>query len=200
MKKHLEEIADVRVGYQFRGKVTADPHGAVRVVQIKDVDSDLRIRVDDLTPVAVDRAEPYLIRREDVLFLGRGHRLYGTVVPDVPPNTIATGYFFILRADPAVIVPEYFAWALNQREFQEALRPFHRGSHMPMISRTDLAALAVQVPPLSVQREILHLNQLLAEELRLMEAIGRHRSRLVEAVSQQLMHMPHRHRSDHHAQ
>lgn len=191
MKKHLEEIAEMRVGYQFRGKVTADPRGTVRVVQIKDVAPDLRIQVDDLTPVAVDRAEPYLIREEDVLFLGRGHRLYGTIVPEVPPNTIATGFFFILRADPAVIAPEYLAWALNQRDFQEAIRPFHRGSHMPMISRSDLAAVAIDVPPLRVQHDVLRLNRLLDEELRLMEAIGRQRSRLVEAVSRKLTHQSH---------
>jgi hypothetical protein len=189
MKKRLRDIADFRIGYQFRGKVKPDPTGAVRVVQIKDIDSDLRIRVPDLTPVSIDKPEPYLTQAGDVLFLNRGHRLYAVVVPELPPNTIATGYFFILRPNPRVMLPEYLAWSLNQPDFQDSLRPYHRGSHIPMVSRIDVEELKIQVPPLEVQRRILALNDLLDEERRLFAAIQEKRSLLVQAVSRKLMNV-----------
>ena len=187
MKKRLKDIADFRVGYQFRGKVNPDPTGTVRVIQIKDVDADLRIRVDDMATVTIDRPEPYLTQPGDVLFLGRGHRLYAVVVPEIPPNTIATGYFFILRTNSRVVLPEYLAWSLNQPEFQDTLRPYVRGSHIPMVSRSDVEQLQIQVPPLHVQEQVLRLNHLLGEERRLSAAIQVKRGLLVQTISRQMI-------------
>ena len=196
MKKRLRDIAEIRIGYQFRGKVTPDPTSDVRVVQIKDIDSDLRVRVSDLTTVRIDKPEPYLTQAGDVLFLNRGHRLYAVVVPELEPNTIATGYFFILRPNYRVVLQEYLAWSLNQPDFQESLRPFHRGSHIPMVSRIDVEELRIQVPPLDVQRRILALNNFLDQERRLFAAILEKRSLLVQAVSRKLMHDPVTERDD----
>jgi hypothetical protein len=187
MKKRLKDIADFGIGYQFRGKVKPDPTGAVRVVQIKDIDDELRIRVADLVSVNVERPEPYLTQRGDVLFLSRGHRLYAVVVPEVMPNTIATGYFFILRPKDRLVVPEYLAWSMNEPAFQESLRPYLRGSHMPMVSRADVEDLRIHLPPLDVQQRILTLNHLLGEERRLSTAIQERRTLVVQAVSRKLI-------------
>lgn len=188
MKKRVRDIAEFRIGYQFRGKVKPDPLGAVRVIQIKDIDPDLRVRVSDLVAVNMHRPEPYQTEAGDVLFLGRGHRLYAVVVPVVEPHTIATGYFFILRPNPRLVLPEYLAWSLNQPDFQESLRPYHRGSHIPMVSRTDVENLRIEVPPLEVQHRILTLNELLDRERHLFAAIREKRSLLVQAASRKLMH------------
>lgn len=187
MKRQLREIADFRVGYQFRGKVESVPTGTVHVVQIKDIEADLRIRAAELVTVHLDRPDPYLIQAGDVLFLSRGRHLYSVVVPEVEPNTIATGYFFILKPKAHAVLPEYLAWSLNQPDFQESLRPFHRGSHIPMVSRTDVENLRIEVPQLDVQRQILTLNELQCREGQLFAAIQSKRSLLVQAVSQRLM-------------
>ena len=187
MKKHLGDIAEFRTGYRFRGKVKPDPGGTVRVVQIKDIDADLRIQATDLVTVIIDRPEPYLIQKGDVLFLSRGHRLYAVSVPAVEPNTIATGYFYILRPKGRAVLPEYLAWSLNQSHFQESLRPYHRGSHIPMLSLTDVENQRIQVPPLDLQQRILRLHELLDQERRLTTAIQERRSLLVQAVSRKLM-------------
>ncbi len=187
MKKRLLDIAEFRTGYQFRGKVKSNPAGTVRVVQIKDIDPDLRIRRADLVTVALDRPEPYLVQAGDVLFLGRGHRLYAVLVSEVEPNTIATGYFFILRPNPRLVLPTYLAWSLNQPDFQESLRPVQRGSHIPMVSRADVENLRIEAPPLDLQQRILTLNGLLDRERRLYAAILEKRGLLVQAVSRKLM-------------
>lgn len=187
MKKRLKDIADFGIGYQFRGKVKPNPKGAVRVVQIKDIDNDLRIRVDDLVSVNVERPEPYLTQQGDVLFLSRGHRLYAVVVPEVMPNTIATGYFFILRPRDRLVLPEYLAWSMNEPAFQESLRPYLRGSHMPMVSRADVEDLRIHLPPLAVQERIIDLQRLFDRERELTTAIQQKREALLHAVSGKLM-------------
>lgn len=188
MKKRLKDIADFRVGYLFRGKVKPDPSGSVRVVQIKDVDAKRRINTAGLEQVNIDKPEPYLVQPDDVLFLSRGHRLYATVVPEVEPNTIATGYFFILRPNDETVYPAYLAWTLNQPAFQESLKPYRRGTHIPMVSRADVENLRIQIPPLDVQRKIVKLNELMEKERRIVSTIQEKRRLLVQAASRKMMH------------
>jgi len=187
VKRQLRDIADFRIGYQFRGKVTPDPAGTVRVVQIKDIDANLQIRTTDLTPVEIDRPDSHLIREGDVLFLSRGHRLYAVIVPKVDAKLIATGYFFVLRTNQQILLPEFLAWSMNEIDFQERVRPFHRGTHMPMISKTDLENIQIDVPPMEVQHQILALNGLLNEERRLSTSILEKRTALVQSVLRKLM-------------
>lgn len=187
IKAKLKDVAECRVGYHFRGRITPNPSGSVRVIQIKDIDTDLRIDMRNLVRVEIDRSEQHLARQGDVLFLSRGHRLYAVVVPNVDANTIATGYFFILRPKEAGLLPEFLAWSMNQPEFQERVRPFHRGTHMPMISKTDLENIQIDVPPMDVQRQILSLNELMDEERRLSAAILEKRTALIQTVLRKLM-------------
>jgi hypothetical protein len=184
MKKRLADLATIRTGFQFRGRVESDPTGNVRLIQIKDIDDERRIRTDALIPVQVDRPEPYLVQQGDVLFLARGHRQFATVIADPLQDAIATGFFFILTVDPKRVHSAYLTWCINQPEFQEAMRPFVRGSHMPLVSKTDFQELTIPVPPLDVQRRIVALNELLDRERRLTTAIQEKRSALVHALSQ----------------
>jgi hypothetical protein len=183
MKKRLKAIADVRAGYQFRGKVEPDHEGAVRVIQIKDVDEQRRICTGDLVAVKLDRPERYLVHKGDVLFLARGHRQFATAVAEPLANTIATGYFFILRLRTDRVMPAYLAWFINQSQFQEAMRPYVRGSHMSLISKADFQELTVELPPLPVQQSIVRLDQLVVQERRLLAELAERRASLIEVVS-----------------
>jgi restriction endonuclease S subunit len=188
MKKRIASVADVHVGYQFRGKVEPDPRGNVRVIQIKDIDLNRRVRFDDLVRVRLDRPDPYLTEAGNVLFLARGHRQYAVVVTEPVQDVIATGFFFILRLKTTHLLPEFLAWSINQPKFQEAMRPFVRGSHMPLVSKTDFQELTVPVPSLNVQRRIVTLNDLLDQERKLTATLQEKRAALVHALSQKAAH------------
>jgi restriction endonuclease S subunit len=187
MKKRIRDIAEIRTGYQFRGKVEPAEDANVAVIQIKDIDDRLNVRLDDLLPVRVDNPEPYLVSQGDVLFLSRGHRQYAAMISESVKDTIATGYFFILHPDERRIRPEFLAWSINQPEFQDALRPFTRGSHMPLVSKTDFQDLTILLPSMAVQDRILALNQLVDRERDLTAALQQKRGELVQAVSRDLL-------------
>lgn len=187
MKTTIKAVADIFTGYQFRGKVSASEDANVTVIQIKDVDDQLVVHTADLVPVKIDNPEPYLVSQGDVLFLSRGHRQYATVVTEPVRDTIVTGYFFILRPKASVIRSSFLAWTINQFEFQEALRPFVRGSHIPLVSKSDFRDIAIRVPPLVVQDRIMDFQSLFDRENQLLAAIQARRQRLVQAVSQQLL-------------
>ena len=187
MKNRLRDIAEIRSGYQFRGKVSADEDANVTVIQIKDIDDRLNVRTDDLIPVKVDKPESYLVSQGDVLFLSRGHRQYAAVISEPVQDTIATGYFFILRPTTKLVQTEFLAWSINQSDFQEELRPFVRGSHMPLVSKTDFQDLLITLPPLAVQRQILQLQNLFDRERELTSALLQKRGELVQAISRLLL-------------
>lgn len=187
MKKKLKDIADIRTGYQFRGKVMASDDANVSVIQIKDVDEHLFVHISDLVPVKVENPEPYIVSQGDVLFLSRGHRQYATVVTEPVQDTIATGYFFIVRPKANVIRTSFLAWTINQPEFQEGVRPFVRGTHIPLVSKMDFQDIAIRVPPLAVQDRIMTFQSLFDREKKLSAAIQEKRQQLVQAVSHKLI-------------
>lgn len=189
MKKKLKELVmgEVRAGYQFRGKVTAREDSNVSVIQIKDVDEHYFIHTSRLLKVRVDRPEGYLVQENDILFLSRGSRHYAAVLTTAVMNTIATGYFFILRPKTSVIEPRFLAWSINQPDFQEALRPFIRGTNIPIVSKTDFQGMIINVPPLLVQNRIMEIQTLLGREKQLSAAIQAKRQQLAQAISHQLI-------------
>ena len=181
MKRRIGDIADVRSGYQFREKVEHDPHGSVPVVQIKDLTSDFQLQTNDLIRVSMPKTNPYRVEQGDVLFLARGHRLGATAVTEPLKETIATGYFFILQPSP-YIRPGYLAWAINQKGFQERMRPLVRGSHIPLITKTDFGGLTLDVPSLETQQLIESIDSLHRRENRLIRLIQEKQTQLIGAV------------------
>jgi len=181
MKKRIADIADVRSGYQFREKVEHDPNGSVLVIQIKDLTSDFQLQTHDLIRVSMPKTEPYRVAQGDVLFLARGHRLGATAVTEPVKGTIATGYFFILRPSHH-LRPGYLAWAINQKGFQDRMRPLVRGSHIPLITKSDFEGLALDVPPLETQQSIEAIDSLHRRENTLMQLLQQKRSQLIDAI------------------
>jgi hypothetical protein len=184
MKTPIKDIAHVRPGYQFRGRVEPDPEGKVAFIQIKDFDKKHRLRLDDIVTIDFRRPiEPFQARPGDVLFLSRGHRLFATALDDTPEDAIVTGYFFILRPRRDVVLPEYLAWSINQPDFQARLAPLVKGSHMPQVSRADFEQLEIALPPLETQRRVVRLQALWEHEQDLVARIQQTREQLIRAVS-----------------
>jgi hypothetical protein len=181
MKQRIADIAEVRSGYQFRQKVEHDPRGTVPVIQIKDLTSDFQLQTQDLIRVTMPKIEPYRVEQGDVLFLARGHRLGAAVVNEPLKGTIATGYFFIIEPSSRVR-PGYLAWAINQKGFQDRMRPLVRGSHIPLITKGDFEELTLDVPPLETQQLIQTIDSLHRRENTLMQLIQHKRSQLIDAV------------------
>lgn len=193
----LKQLAHFDSGYQFRGKVetfdrkkverlgmTVLPEELVKVIQIKDIDDDRRLQVDDLITTRLERSpDKYRVEQGDVLFLARGHRLFAAAVGQRVDGAIASGYFLILRLKTDAVRPDYLAWYLNQPRFQAALKPLMRGSHMPLVTRSDVESLRVHVPPLAVQEAIVQLDELERQEQKLLAAIKEKRSQLIQAIS-----------------
>ncbi len=139
MKKKIKDIAEIQIGYQFRGRMETIPNGTHSVIQIKDFDEFQNLRTTDLNKVNLKSdTERYTVNKRDILFLARGHRNYAFPIKDVSANTIAASYFFILRLINKDILPEYLAWYIKQAPAQEYLHNIaRRGTHMPIVPKSS---------------------------------------------------------------
>jgi hypothetical protein len=184
MKKKVRDIADIQIGYQFRGKVEADPNGTHKVVQIRDFEESLHLNVDGLLRVTPKGdMTRYGVKKGDVLFLSRGHRNYAMPIRDSLENTIAASYFFILRVKIKRVLPEYLAWYLNQAPAQEYLHIMARqGSHMPLIPLSAFSELEVELPDLETQKAIIEIGKLQERETQLMKDLQEKRFQLVTSA------------------
>lgn len=184
MKKKIKDIAEIQIGYQFRGRMETTPDGTHSVIQIKDFDELQNIQTADLYKVNLKSdAERYIVNKGDILFLARGQRNYAFPIKDIPSNTIAASYFFILRLINKDILPEYIAWYIKQAPAQEYLHNIaRRGTHMPIVPKSSFENMMIDIPPLGVQAKIVKLDSLLEKERYLQNKLQEKRSLLVNAV------------------
>lgn len=185
MKVRLGEIADIQAGYQFRGRVVPAPEGGLPVVQMKDFDPARGIDLGGMIAVRIENIPPACIARPgDVLFLARGHRLNAIAVPSEVVGSIVAGTFFILRPDREVD-PGYLAWYINQPGFQAQLRSVAKGTDTPLVAKSDIQDLTVELPPMKTQALIARLDQLSRHESGLLAAIAEKRSTLISTLTQE---------------
>ena len=182
----LKDIYEIRTGYQFRSKIEPDKkNGNVDVIQIKNVDDFHRVDTSELTRVSMSKPSRYLVQPHDILFLSRG-RMFASVVPKLENETIVAGYFFVLRATENNN-PHYVSWYLNGPKFQHYTKSLNVGrQHMAVISRSNFQELAIPLPPLEIQHEIVRLNQLMVEEATLLDQLKAKRAELVRGICNQL--------------
>jgi restriction endonuclease S subunit len=184
MKKKIAEIADIRLGYQFRKKIEPTDDGTNWVIQIRNFDENRILKKNDLSRVKIDgTAEKYLITKGDVLFLSRGQRNWATPIIDDLASTVAVSHFFVIRPKSQTVMPEYLAWYINQAPAQEYLHNVaRRGTHMPLIPLSAFSGLTVALPDIATQRKIVELGRLMEKEKKLLTSLQEKRTQLVNAI------------------
>ena len=180
--KHLVDIADVRAGFPFRGRVAPVPEGTLAVVQMKDVDSLCGLDPGSCIRILDEGARHgrHKLELGDVLMQSRGSK-FPAVVIDKPLHGIAALGLFVIR--PRVdVLPEYLGWILNQPRTRELLRGIARGTYVPFLSRTDLEALSVPVPPKDQQSRVVQVDILRRREKALSHQLEKQLDQYRDAV------------------
>jgi restriction endonuclease S subunit len=184
MQQKIKDIADIQLGYQFRKKIEPERDGTYQVIQIRDFDENQNLNQEGLCRVTIDQlSEKYLVHKNDILFLARGHRNFAVHVIDSIEGTIAASHFFILKIKTNNVIPEYLAWFINQTPAQEYLHNLaRRGSHMPIIPKSVFEDLKVHIPDIETQKRIVKLNTLIDKERTLLYNLREKRALLIRSL------------------
>lgn len=166
MQSRLADVADVRTGFPFRGKVMDDPMGSLAVVQMKDVSDAGYLDASEGLRIQEEPAHGrHLLKHGDVLLQSRGSKFPAAVVNTEVHGIAALG-LHVLRPGQQLL-PEYLVWVMNHPTTRDALRGIARGSYIPFLSKADLADLTIPVPPIQTQRQIIEVARLEREAARL---------------------------------
>lgn len=164
----LNSIAEIRMGATLRGRdaTRPDPNGSYRFVRIGDISQDGTLRSQDFLRIEPNEPvnEELWLRSGDVLFPNRGTRTTAFAFQIDAPRTIVGPQFFIVRPDQKRVLPEYLAWFLRSTKSAAHFESRRKGTYVQIIQRSDLAELAIPLPSLSKQNQIVAVAALALEE------------------------------------
>ncbi len=180
----LKEIADVQIGYPFRGRIEFDPAGTIPVVQLRNFDVDYNLGPATILCVKdLAAADRYALRPGDVLYASKGERNFAYAVGGELHGAIPASYFFVIRPRTATLLPEYLAWYINQPAARTFLRSqAQRGTYMPVIPKSVFETLPIHVPPIETQKRIVALDRLQRREKALTQQLEVAQSKLISSV------------------
>jgi hypothetical protein len=181
--KQLGELAKIRTGYPFRGRIERVENGGCRLVQMGDVRSDTAEVGDELAHVEPPpNWEKHRLHYGDVLFVGRGMRNDAATFVVKAGDVIAAPHLFVLRTSGRMAVPDYLTWFLNLPETQERIRSFRSGSAVPFVPMGAFARLKMPLPSFQMQNHVVGIQRLYLQEQQLLEQITERRRVLIDGL------------------
>ncbi|ASJ72809.1 restriction endonuclease subunit S [Granulosicoccus antarcticus] len=157
----VSDIATLRNGFAFRGRIEHDETGDTRVIQASDLTQNAELQTGTLTCVQLGKQVPrYHVNEHDVVFMARGQRqlAYRPILQTVTGKPIITTFgLLVITADPQQTTADYLHWALNTPQVQQRLHALKEGTGIAFISENNLGSVDIPLPTLDVQTKITQL-------------------------------------------
>ena len=162
----LADIANIRNGLAFRGRIEHDDSGDALVLQASDLLQQKKPDASQLVCVQLGKkASRYKLHIDDVVFTARGHRqlafrpqLESQQLNGKAGLPVITAFGLIMiTANQKKVLPAYLHWVLNTKPVQYRIDKFTEGTNMSFISERNLADVEIPVPPLETQNNIAQL-------------------------------------------
>lgn len=195
--KRLGDVAEVKTGYTFRGKIeeVAIDQGNAHVVQIKDVrkafgDNQVsEVSADQLPAIQWSGKASAFVEPGAILLPCRGgyfraSHLVASSTSAMP--MVVSSQFLILKPAESVL-PEFLCWALNQPRAQHELNEASQGTNIQMLSADAVRLFKLAIPPIEVQEKLLKLNRMWDREKSLTLALLNNREAQLQSVFQQMI-------------
>jgi hypothetical protein len=185
----LGDVAEVRLGYPFRGAVSGLVGGGARVIQMKDLSRNgLAPMAGWLETALPGRGGGHELVDGDVLFGARGTSYCACLVSDPPSCTVASQHMYVIRTRRRErLLPEFLAWQLNQPPAQRYFAQSAEGSRQLSIRRAVLEAVPLRVPPPSQQQAVVALQRTADAERRVLQTLIDHRAAELAAIAERLL-------------
>lgn len=181
MTQHLYDIASARFGVHAKG-LKKGPFALVQSSAITAEGTIEHAYMDRTDPALVKFKEEDLLRKDDVLLIGKGSTSTAAMWPGTSEYTLASGMLFVIRPNVNNVLPAYLAAYLNSRPAQAQMAAMRKVGTVPVLSRSALDQLEIPVPSLEDQRKLirladaaqrakLHLNELTDAYTQLIDAV-----------------------------
>lgn len=179
----LADLAQVCVGYTYRGSLKRAASGELAVIQMKDVVPAALARPEQLARVTLPNlAARYLLQPGDLIFRARGMSNQAYVFEHAIPAICIAPLIFIHITQPQRLLPAYLQWFINLRVTQAEIANRARGVAIKMIGVQALATLEIAVPEIAAQAKILEIHQLHQQSEELQQQLTLKRQQYTESA------------------
>ena len=184
MKVTITEICDIRFGFYSQPVEGGD----VPYVQVRQFDEQGMLMAEANDFVVLDqKSESHLLKDGDVLFVGKGNRLFAWCYRDVAGPYIASSIFFVLRPKKKLIYPEYLAAILNAPQTKAALLQVGSGTNIFSLRKSELGAFQIPLLPMDEQKKVASLAELHQKQIALFQEIITQTQNLYSAIISKLI-------------
>ncbi|MGC6395204.1 Type I restriction modification DNA specificity domain-containing protein [Pasteurella multocida] len=184
--KKLSDIAQIRAGFPFRGKI---PEGVQHfVVQMKNISLDGEIAWHDCDKTNIEKSHTDWLEDGDILLSAKGERNYAVLVKNVEKQkAVASPHLFVIRVKHHNVLPAFLVWLLNQRFIQKYFEQNAEGSGMKNIRRPILENTPIIIPSRQKQQTIVSLAHNLKQQRMLLEKLIATEEKVMTGVAQSIM-------------
>lgn len=187
----LKQVATIKAGYPFRGKIPEAPDSAVIAVQMKDVSLTEGIQwAGCMETELTGKREPDYLATGDILVAARGSHNYAVKVDQsltyTDKQAVAAPHFFMVSLKNKDILPEFMVWLLNQSPTQRYFEQNAEGTLTKSIRRNVLENATVVIPPAAKQRAIIAMANKLTHEQRLAQKLVNSGEHMMNTIAKDL--------------
>lgn len=180
----LSELVDIKVG--FPGQPSQE--GELLFFQLRQFDEfgSLINGMPDFIMLD-DKSKTHVLQDGDVLFVGKGNRLFAWCYQPTDTHAIASSSFFVLRPNGNRIDSAYLAAILNAPQTKAVFQVIGGGTNIFSIRKSELGALQIPLPPLEQQKKIAAVAQLHRNEIELTRKLITKKQELYTSIISKLI-------------
>ncbi len=184
MNKTIQEASDIRFGLYTQPNST----GEVTYLQLRQFNDEGLVISKSIDFINItNKTEAHLLQDGDVLFVGKGNRLFSWCYRNSEGPAVASSIFFVLRPNLKIIYPEYLAAFLNAPQAKAAFRQLGSGTSIFSIRKSELGAFQIPILPINQQKRIAALAELHQQEIDLSKQLILQKQNLYTAIISKLI-------------
>ncbi len=185
-KKLLKNISTIQAGYALRGKIPEDPTGSMAILQMKDVQLT-GIDWDGLTMInPISKRLPYFLQKGDVVFSGRGTKIFAQAVT-IEPDKVAAGPQYFVICPNNDVPAEYLAWYINSSAGQKYFWTNAGGTSIINVTREVLENLPIRIPSKRDMDTFVKYIIAIDEENKKFSTVQEKRQKILESIISESM-------------
>ena len=185
-KKPLKDISTIHAGYALRGKIPEDPNGSMKILQMKDVQPE-GIKWGSLTLMnPIGKRAPYFLQKGDVIFSGRGTKIFAKPII-IHPDKVAAGPQYFVICPNKDVPAKYLAWYINSSAGQKYFWTNAGGTSIINVTREVLENLPIRIPSKRDMDIFIKYINAIDEENKKFSTIQIKRQKLLESIISESM-------------
>ena len=187
----LKDIAKIRAGHPFRGKVPENKDAQSKVIQIRDINRDGKVNWETVISADVEnkRGSVGWLQKGDVIFTARGPKNIATCLAHkLEEPVVCSPHFFIIQLKKTdKLLPEFLAWQLNQVPAQRYFDGVAEGSWQIGVNKSSILDLKLSIPNIDTQYKIIELAKTALKEKHIMLELILNRERQLQGIARNIL-------------